>query len=111
MIIAMPIVQNQLCMHFGHCEVFAFFEVDKNEKRIIKKTTLAPPPHEPGILPPWIKRQGADVVITGGMGARAQGLFQEVGIKVITGACGDPEQVVLDYLNNSLQTGANACDH
>jgi len=109
--IAMPIAQNQLCMHFGHCEAFTFFEVDEKEKTIINKTTPAPPPHEPGILPPSIKNQGADVVITGGMGGRAQSLFQAVGVKVVTGACGNPEQIVLDYLNNSLQTGPNACDH
>lgn len=112
MIIAMPVAQNQLCMHFGHCEVFAFFEVDEKEKRIISQKLLTPPPHEPGILPPWIKNQGASVVITGGMGARAQSLFAANGVRVITGApAGNPEEIVLSYLNNTLVTGDNVCDH
>lgn len=51
-------------------------------------------------------------VIAGGMGARAVGLFDERGIKVITGARpGIPEDIVMDYLENRLVTGANACDH
>ncbi|MDD2401659.1 MAG: NifB/NifX family molybdenum-iron cluster-binding protein [Clostridia bacterium] len=110
--IAMPVVKEQLCMHFGHCEVFAFFEVDEKEKKILNKEFITPPNHEPGILPPWIKEQGADLVITGGMGARAQNLFLSQGIKVITGApVGNPENVVLSYLNNNLEIGQNVCDH
>lgn len=110
--IALPVAGERLCMHFGHCEVFAFYEVNLTEKKIISKELLTPPPHEPGILPPWIKAQGADVVITGGMGARAVSLFDNAGVKVITGAPAiSPEEVVSQYLNNSLQTGSNACDH
>jgi predicted Fe-Mo cluster-binding NifX family protein len=72
--IALPVAENQLCMHFGHCEKFAFYDVDLKEKAILGVEVLTPPPHEPGILPPWIKQQGADLVITGGMGGRARSL-------------------------------------
>ncbi|MDD4146644.1 MAG: NifB/NifX family molybdenum-iron cluster-binding protein [Clostridia bacterium] len=110
--IALPLAENQLCLHFGHCEVFAFLEVDKKEKKIVNKELLTPPPHEPGILPAWIKRQNVDLVIVGGMGSHAQNLFQEQGIKVITGAPVDsPENLVQSYLNGTLQTGTNVCDH
>ena len=110
--IALPLAENQLSMHFGHCETFAFLEVDEVEKKIIKKELLTPPPHEPGILPTWIKKQDVDLVIAGGMGGRAQNLFQEQGIKVITGAPVDsPENIVQSYLNGTLQTGDNVCDH
>ncbi|MDD2433572.1 MAG: NifB/NifX family molybdenum-iron cluster-binding protein [Clostridia bacterium] len=110
--IALPLAENQLSMHFGHCETFAFLEVDEVGKKIIKKELLTPPPHEPGILPTWIKKQDVDLVIAGGMGGRAQNLFQEQGIKVITGAPIDsPENIVQSYLNGTLQTGDNVCDH
>jgi predicted Fe-Mo cluster-binding NifX family protein len=112
MIIAIPVVNNQLCMHFGHCDIFAFYEVDENEKSIINKTMIVPPPHEPGILPPWIKSQGGDLVITGGMGQKAQTLFQEAGVDVIVGVTpADPEQIVSSYLHNSLKVGTNVCGH
>jgi len=46
------------------------------------------------------------------MGGRAQQLFAEQGIKVVVGASeGDPEKLVLEYLEGTLKTGANACDH
>jgi hypothetical protein len=31
----------------------------------LKKETLDPPPHEPGVLPRWLKEQGVNVVIAG----------------------------------------------
>jgi predicted Fe-Mo cluster-binding NifX family protein len=55
---------------------------------------------------------GANVIIAGGMGSRAQGLFNENGIKVVTGAPADtPESLVHRYLTEKLVTGANVCDH
>lgn len=109
---AIPTNQGKLCLHFGHCEVFTFIEVDEQEKKVLKKEELTPPPHEPGVLPVWASENGANVIIAGGMGMRAQQLFAQQEIKVIVGANQeDPEKLVLDYLNNNLETGDNACDH
>ena len=71
-----------------------------------------PPPHEPGVLPRWLHQQGTNVIIAGGMGARALELFAENGIKVMTGAPSlAPEELVQQYLDSTLQTGFNMCDH
>jgi Mrp family chromosome partitioning ATPase/predicted Fe-Mo cluster-binding NifX family protein len=110
--IAIPVAQGMLSMHFGHCDQFALFDVDPESKTILSKTMLEPPAHEPGVLPRWLHDQQANVVITGGMGARAQSLFAENSIQVVVGApAGRPEQIVGDYLEGRLQTGANVCDH
>ncbi len=110
--IAIPVAEGKLCMHFGHCEVFAIVEVDPDAKTIIGTELLTPPPHEPGVLPPWVAEQGAKLVIAGGMGGRAIQLFQQAGVQVVTGAPAvEPEKVIMDYLNTSLITGDNACGH
>ena len=71
-----------------------------------------PPPHEPGVLPRWLHDLGVQVVIAAGMGSRAQQLFVESGIKVITGAPMDPpESLVNQYIEGILMTGENVCDH
>jgi len=99
-------------MHFGHCEQFALLDVDKKAKKITKKQLLTPPPHEPGVLPKWLHEQGANVIIAGGMGQRAQSLFAENGIKVVVGAPGDePDKLVISYLEGTLVSGTNVCDH
>jgi ATP-binding protein involved in chromosome partitioning len=53
-----------------------------------------------------------NLIIAGGMGQRALGLFTEKGIRVITGAPTlEPEALVQHYLAGSLTTGPNVCDH
>ncbi|PIE69507.1 MAG: chromosome partitioning protein ParA [Deltaproteobacteria bacterium] len=110
--IAIPSANGLLCMHFGHCEQFAMVSIDEQNKTILGTEFLTPPPHEPGVLPKWVAEQGADLVITGGMGARAQSLFTEAGVKVLVGAKGgSPEELATAFMNGTLQTGQNICDH
>lgn len=108
---AVPTNEGKLCMHFGHCESFALFDADENGA-IVGETFVTPPPHEPGILPPWLAQQGVRFIIAGGMGSRAQQLFAEQGVRVVTGAQEtDPRMAVVNYLKGTLVTGANTCDH
>lgn len=110
--IAIPLAEGRLTMHFGHCERFAFVNVDPEKKTILSVDFVDPPEHVPGLFPKWVHEQGADVVIAGGMGERAQGLFHEQGVEVVTGAPAElPEEIVVAYLSGTLVTGQNACDH
>lgn len=110
--IAIPVQAGQVSMHFGHCEEFALYEMDEEDKSILGKTMHKPPGHEPGVLPAWLHELGANVIITGGMGQRAQQLFAQNGINVVLGAPAEtPEQIATAYLNGTLQAGENVCDH
>ncbi|MFP3913074.1 MAG: iron-sulfur cluster carrier protein MrpORP [Desulfobacteraceae bacterium] len=109
-VIAVPVSDGKLAAHFGHCENFAFMETRDGELR--KTEMREPPAHEPGVLPQWLHEQGADVVIVGGMGQRAQELLREKGVEVLIGAPMDsPESLAHQYLSNTLMTGDNMCDH
>ena len=110
--IAIPIVEGRLSAHFGHCEEFAILEADEQSREIIHKSVHKAPPHEPGMLPRWLHEQGAEVIIAGGMGPRAQQLFAQNGITVVVGAPAEPpEQLASAYLSGTLQAGENICDH
>jgi len=110
--IAIPLADGKLSMHFGHCERFALVDVDAAQKKIIGRTDLDAPPHQPGLLPPWLAERGATMIIAGGMGQRAQALFAEQGIEVLVGAPADtPERLVEGYLSGTLKAGDNVCDH
>ncbi len=109
-ILVVPISEGKLSSHFGHCKQLAFIEIQHG--KIAKTEMLAPPAHEPGVLPRWLNEQGADIVIAAGMGERAQQLLKENGIDVIIGAPMDsPESLTNQYLSGTLVTGANVCDH
>ena len=110
--IALPMAGGRLSLHFGHCEEFALLDVDTESGKVVGQTAHQPPAHEPGALPRWLKEMGADVIIAGGMGQRAQQLFAESGIEVVVGAAaGTPEELVSAYLGGALEVGDNLCDH
>lgn len=107
---AIPLADGVLCNHFGHCQSFAVLTVEG--KKVVGKELVTPPPHEPGVLPRWLHGLGVEVVIAGGMGQRAVQFFNEFGIEVVTGAPAlAPDLLVGQYLEKTLQTGANVCDH
>lgn len=110
--IAIPVADGKLAMHFGHCEQFALVDADKDSGRILKRVDVEAPPHEPGLLPVWLAERGAEVIIAGGMGQRAQRLFDQRGIKVVVGAAAEsPEDIARAYLAGTLRVGENVCDH
>jgi len=110
--VALPLAEGKLCMHFGHCQQFHFVDVNLDSGKILDQFAETPPAHEPGLLPAWVGEKGASLVIAGGMGSRAKSLFEQKGIEVITGAVAEtPEKLVMSYMNKTLQTGTNACDH
>jgi ATP-binding protein involved in chromosome partitioning len=109
-VLVVPVSEGKLSSHFGHCKQFAFIEIQNG--KIAKTEMLIPPPHEPGVLPQWLSEQGADIVISAGMGEKAQQLLEKNGIEVIIGAPMDtPESLTNQYLSGALVTGDNVCDH
>ena len=109
---AIPLADGKLAVHFGHCASFALLDVDPSTKALTSRQDVDAPPHQPGLLPPWLAERGVNRIIAGGMGQRAQQLFVAQGIEVIVGAPADtPERLVAACLDGSLQVGSNACDH
>ena len=80
-IYAVPVTAGIICPHFGHCDQFALIDVDINTRQIRGSKMVSSPGHEPGVLPGWLAQQGADVILAGGMGQRAIGLFNQAGVK------------------------------
>ncbi|MBA7619000.1 hypothetical protein ES703_26332 [subsurface metagenome] len=110
--IAIPLLEDKLSPHFGHCDQFAIIEVDDSSKRITNRQDLTPLAHEPGVLPKWLHGIGVNVIIAGGMGQRAQQLFVQNQIEVVVGAPAEaPEDLVSAHLNSTLETSGNICDH
>jgi ATP-binding protein involved in chromosome partitioning len=110
--IAIPLADGKLTAHFGHCERFALIDIDPAARTIAKREDVEAPPHQPGLLPPWLAERGVNVIIAGGMGQRAQDLFAQQNIQVVLGAAVEtPERLVAAHLAGTLETGDNACDH
>lgn len=95
--------------HFGHCESFSFFTAENGV--ITKEESIPNPGHKPGFLPNLVADFGAEVIIAGGMGAHAAGIFGERGVKIVTGAEGPARAAAEAYLAGKLQDKGAICAH
>ncbi|NLN45921.1 MAG: dinitrogenase iron-molybdenum cofactor [Clostridiaceae bacterium] len=93
--------------HFGHCEGFFVYETEGVE--ILRKSFIANPGHQPGLLPRLMQEAGAHVVIAGGMGGGAIELFNAAAIDVVTGAAGSVDDVVRSWLEGKLVSDGSTC--
>lgn len=110
--IALPLSDGRLSQHFGHSEHFLFVDADAEARKILGKEIVAAPDHVPGFLPQWLSSHGVNVVIAAGLGARAHDLLTASSVTVVTGVSAtDPETLVAGFLNGTIKTGANSCDH
>ena len=95
--------------HFGRCPYFVLIDLDGQEVHEVQG--ISNPyygHHQPGQVPGFIHDQGANVMLTGGMGRRAIGFFDQYGIQAITGAAGTVRLTLEQYLGGQLQ-GAEPC--
>ncbi len=108
--IAIPSTNNLLGVHFGHCEHFYIYEAGKREVK--KREIIIPPPHQPDLYPDWLNKKNVTDVIAGGMGQKAIDNFKQKKINVHTGAPQEsPDEIVQNFLNGTLETTENLCDH
>jgi predicted Fe-Mo cluster-binding NifX family protein len=95
--------------HFGRCPYYILVDLEGREVRQVNAVSNPHyDQHAPGQVPGFIASQGADVMLTGGMGRRAIAFFEQYGIEAVTGAAGTVRRALEQYLGGVLQ-GARPC--
>lgn len=96
--------------HFGRCPYYVLVDVDDEEMREVKavQNPFYGSHGEPGEVPTFIKSLGTQVIISGGMGPKAIGFFEQLGIQAVTGVSGMVGEVIRSYLSDQIQ-GASPC--
>ncbi len=102
-------LNEQVGDHFGRVPTYTIFDTESNEVKVIQNTSI----HMGGIgyAPELISKAGAQVMICGGLGRRAIGLFEEMGIMVYVGAQGTVSNTIKMWNDGLLApaTDENAC--
>ncbi len=83
-------LEARVFAHFGRAPCFTVVELD-GEGEIVGVEVLENPFAEvkgPGLVPGFVKEQGVDVIVAGGMGQRAASFFRAAGIEPVAGAEG-----------------------
>ncbi|MBN2483969.1 MAG: NifB/NifX family molybdenum-iron cluster-binding protein [Candidatus Omnitrophica bacterium] len=98
---------NLVSAHFGRCPSFTIVDVEGDS--IVSKEVIDNPGHHPGFLPMFLKGKGVRAIIAGGMGQRAQMLFEESGIETIMGIEGNIDEVIDQVMAGTLHGGESLC--
>lgn len=105
--IAVAAMGTSVAGHFGHCENFILF--DTAEGKIISEQSIPNPGHRPGFLPNFLADNGAEVIISGGMGGGAVDIFNQRGVEVVVGVEGEARTAVEAYLAGELHSTSSIC--
>ena len=107
--IAIATEGNEVSPHFGRCSEYTL--VDIVDQSVSARKVVPNPGHEPGLLPRLLKELGASCVVAGGMGPRAQALFDTEAIRTVTGVSGKVDDVIQQLIDGVLAGGESTCDH
>lgn len=105
--IAISTDSEKVSEHFGRCPEFTVVEIE--DKKVKDRKTISNPGHMTGFLPKFLKEQGVSCVIAGGAGFRAQELFEQFGIQLITGIQGNINDVIRELINGGIKQGEDMC--
>jgi len=100
---------DEVAAHFGRCQAYTIVEIA--DGAIQSRELIPNPGHEPGFLPGYLAQRGVTCIVAGGMGPRAQGLFDQQGIETIVGVSGSVEDAIQAYLRGELEAGESLCEH
>lgn len=109
--LALPFEQGRVNQHFGRSKEFVVVEVEGQTIKGKKTVSAVNLMHNHGGLAGLMLNEGVDVVITGGIGAKALQALEEAGLKVLTGADGTIDEVVNRFVNGALDENRGACCH
>lgn len=96
--------------HFGHTAAFKLYEVENGDVK--SSRVVDTNGHGHGALAGFLKEQGVDVLICGGIGGGAQTALNNAGIRFYGGVRGDADEAVAALLANQLKYNpCVTCNH
>ena len=109
--IAIPTDNGLLSSHFGRAPSFSIFEVDEEDRTIVRSSNLSMGAHtDCNQITGRLLDEQVRVVIAGGIGQGAVNSLRFSGIELWAGAPpAPPEQLVQQYLAGELAQGEARC--
>ncbi|MDR2933541.1 MAG: NifB/NifX family molybdenum-iron cluster-binding protein [Oscillospiraceae bacterium] len=108
--VAVTYENGQVFQHFGRTEYFKLY--DAEEGRIISASIINTGTNGHGALAGFLKDNGVDALICGGIGEGARKALSEAGIVFYGGVTGTADEAVTDLLANKLAFDPDiVCSH
>lgn len=108
--IAVTYQAGSVFQHFGHTSQFKIYEVDGDT--VVSARVIDTNGSGHGALSGFLKDNGVDVLICGGIGGGAQMALAEAGIKLYGGVSGNADDAVEALLSATLEFNPDVkCNH
>ena len=108
--IAVTYEDGKIFPHFGHTQAFKLY--DAEDGKVISSRVVPTDGCGHGALAAFLREQGAEILICGGIGGGAQTALDEAGIRLYGGASGDADAAVEALLRGALAYDPDAaCTH
>ena len=107
--IAVTYENGQVFQHFGHTENFKLYEVEAGQ--VISSEIIPTNGSGHEALADFLAGLSVNVLLCGGIGSGAQAALAGAGIEICSGAAGDADIAVSDYLSGELESAGVNCDH
>lgn len=108
--IAVPTENGMVFQHFGHTEAFTLADIQNGT--VLSTTIVSTNGNGHGALAGFLRRQGVQVLICGGIGAGAVEALQHAGISIYAGVQGSVPAALEGFLNGSVLPNAQPnCHH
>lgn len=108
--IAVTYENGQVFQHFGHTQQFKFYQVE--DGRVLSAQIVDTNGSGHGALAGFLREQGVDTLLCGGIGGGAKTALAQAGIRLFGGVSGNADQAVEEFLTGKLRFDPNVrCSH
>lgn len=110
--IALPLTASEeFASHYGDAVKFEVYEVDRAQRRVRRRLIVTPEASGPCAWPTLLRAAGVELVLAGGMGAKAREHMAGHGLAVLAGVpVSRPDLMVAAWLAGELEPGENLCE-
>ena len=107
--IAVPHENGEVFQHFGHASEFKIYT---DEGKTLTSEIVRPEDESHEAVAAFLKKQGVDILICGGIGEGARQALEAEHILLCSNVSGNADEVVESFLEGSLEfTSTASCDH
>lgn len=112
--VALPTSKLKVDGHFGHCDYFTVYTVNKDEKSVVTTEQIAAPKGCgcSSNIAEVLAEQGVSLLLTNNIGGNALAKLNKENIEVIRGVQGTVDHVIQEWLNGHVKESLLPCiDH
>lgn len=111
MVIAVPYLEGDVNAHFGSTRAFLIAEASDGKMERSSIFELQGMQHNHAGIADFLKEQGVEVILAGGMGGPMQSALKQAGFELYCGVGGPALAAVEAFLAGELEQSEATCGH